>query len=221
MTTSPQALLERAVVAFRAGQTDIALDLLARVLQTDPRNERAWLWMAGAAYNDEERTRILQHILKINPNNEHALKGLRILNARRPSAPGLSAPRTAPFEWRPVRLKRSKRTVGKRLQETIPEALAGDSVGMRGLSQKEVVAFSLRLGRRLLSTVVLLVALGFFVSVSMHLALGGGIHALAHAFPAATNSLYTLARDLIQGNSDLVTDMFSLLPVSWACCSFP
>jgi tetratricopeptide (TPR) repeat protein len=81
MATSPQELLQRGIAAARAGQDDAARQLLARALQMDPRNEQAWLWLSSVAQSDEERVRILQQLLTINPNNEYAIKGLQALGA--------------------------------------------------------------------------------------------------------------------------------------------
>lgn len=81
MATSPQDLLRQGIAAARAGQPDVARQFIAKALQLDPRNEQAWLWLSSVAQSDEERIQILQQLLKINPANEHALKGLQALGA--------------------------------------------------------------------------------------------------------------------------------------------
>lgn len=87
MSTSPQELLQQGIAAARAGDTGTARQLIAKALQLDPLNEQAWLWLTSVAQDDEERIRILSHLLTINPNNEHAIRGLQALGALPPAEP--------------------------------------------------------------------------------------------------------------------------------------
>ena len=87
-----QDLLRQGIAAARAGQTDLARQLFARTLQLDPQNEQAWLWLSGVAQSDEERIQILEQLLKINPNNEHAIKGLQALGALPDAEPDIAVP---------------------------------------------------------------------------------------------------------------------------------
>ena len=46
------------------------------VIQSEPRNEIAWLWMAGVAESEASYARCLETVLEINPNNKMArIKG--------------------------------------------------------------------------------------------------------------------------------------------------
>jgi tetratricopeptide (TPR) repeat protein len=76
--TDVEALLSQGVAAAKAGKEDEARDLLSQVLDLDPENERAWLWMSGLVPN-EEKIVCLQNVLEINPSNEFALIGLESL----------------------------------------------------------------------------------------------------------------------------------------------
>jgi tetratricopeptide (TPR) repeat protein len=97
MSTSPQELLQRGIAAARAGENDMARQLIARAIQMDPANEQAWLWLGSVAQSDEERIRILQQVLAINPENEYAIKGLQALGALPEAEP--VEPEPAPTEW--------------------------------------------------------------------------------------------------------------------------
>jgi tetratricopeptide (TPR) repeat protein len=76
--TDVQALLNQGIAAAKAGREDEARDLLSQVLELDPGNERAWLWMSGVV-SDAEKIVCLQNVLEINPSNELALVGLESL----------------------------------------------------------------------------------------------------------------------------------------------
>ncbi len=96
-------MLNRAIIAAKAGRKTEARQLLEAVLDTDERNERAWLWLSGVVDSDEERIICLENVLSINPDNQPARKGLAILRARasvpplRPlPAPGPAAPAGPP-----------------------------------------------------------------------------------------------------------------------------
>ncbi len=74
-----QALLQEAIAAVKAGNKARGRTLLARVLQADPRNEQAWLWMSKVVETDEQWADCLRQVLAINPSNEFAREGLRLL----------------------------------------------------------------------------------------------------------------------------------------------
>jgi hypothetical protein len=101
MDTMP--MLNRAIIAAKAGRKAEARQLLEAVLDTDERNERAWLWLSGAVDSDEERAICLENVLSINPDNQAARRGLAMLRAAasapiiRPlPEPGPAAPASPP-----------------------------------------------------------------------------------------------------------------------------
>ena len=63
-------LFERAVEAARARQKDEARELFIRVVEADPRNEAAWMWLAGLMESIEDRIIACENVLTINPANE-------------------------------------------------------------------------------------------------------------------------------------------------------
>ncbi len=90
--------LQQAIDAIKAGDALSGKRLLVSVLQAEPYNEMAWLWMSSVYDADEQRRGCLERVLAINPNNEiarlglaklggsSALSPLGIQNARKPAA---------------------------------------------------------------------------------------------------------------------------------------
>ena len=64
--------LHRAVELAQAGQRQEANQLLRQVVQSDPNNEVAWLWLASVAADHPEYIRALNEVLRLNPNNQQA-----------------------------------------------------------------------------------------------------------------------------------------------------
>ena len=73
-------LMRLGVRTARAGNRDGARVIFQQVLDTDKRNEVAWLWMASLADNNIDRRRYLETVLKINPTNGTAAKQLGQMN---------------------------------------------------------------------------------------------------------------------------------------------
>ena len=91
---SLEEMLARGIAAVKAGQRQEAQEWLVNLLQIDRYNEQAWLWLSGAAEDDQDRLDCLQEVLKINPTNQFALRGLAALRAK-----GIGPP-TMPSETR-------------------------------------------------------------------------------------------------------------------------
>lgn len=90
-----EELLDQAIAASQAGNHRNALSLLAQVVALDPRNERAWLWLAELVETDAQRIDCLKRVLSINPDNSLAQQRLRTLTLKAP------APTTPPHETQP------------------------------------------------------------------------------------------------------------------------
>src|SRR5512141_1108704 len=73
------ASFELAITAIRSGRKEEGRQLLNLLIQQNPNNEMAWLWMSSVVNTDEQRARCLYHVLAINPDNELARRGLQIL----------------------------------------------------------------------------------------------------------------------------------------------
>lgn len=76
-------LLQQAIAVIKAGDKDNGRRLLRQVLQTDRRNETAWVWLSSIVSSDEERRFCLQQVLAINPDNEQAKRGLVAMRPER------------------------------------------------------------------------------------------------------------------------------------------
>lgn len=75
-------LLQEAIEAIEAGQTEKAREILARLLKSDQRNASYWVWMSVVSATQKEKIYCLQTALKIDPENEAARRGLVLLGAR-------------------------------------------------------------------------------------------------------------------------------------------
>lgn len=68
--------LRAGIEAAKSRNTIIARNHLRRVLDVDPDNELAWLWMAQASDSKSDREEALRRVLAINPNNQKARDAL-------------------------------------------------------------------------------------------------------------------------------------------------
>src|SRR5512147_2548158 len=69
MASSTQ-VLQRAVQAARAGRKAEARDLLLELVEIEPHNEMAWMWLSGLVDSLEDRIIACENVLTINPANE-------------------------------------------------------------------------------------------------------------------------------------------------------
>lgn len=74
-------LLRQAYAAIQSGERRQARDLLLQVVEVEPRNERAWIWLSQLVDEPQDRVTALENVLTINPGNTRAaalLEALRI-----------------------------------------------------------------------------------------------------------------------------------------------
>ena len=88
-------LLRTAIEAAQNGNRPVARAILEQVIQREPDNELAWIWMASVAESTPERRSCLQKVLEINPNNDRARQALARLQttSAQPAASGTSRDR--------------------------------------------------------------------------------------------------------------------------------
>ncbi len=91
-TSGLQSKLQAGIEAARRGDRVNAQKLLRTVLDADPNNEVAWMWLASVLDNLAERRQALEQALRINPNNTRAKAALEQLNAVLPPARGQRKP---------------------------------------------------------------------------------------------------------------------------------
>lgn len=87
-------LLRQAISAIKEGDKARGRQLLIQVLEQDPKNETAWLWMSKCVAPYEHKKECFNRVLRINPNNPYALEGLKRLEISKSNAtvPKLSQP---------------------------------------------------------------------------------------------------------------------------------
>lgn len=76
------ASLQHAVSAIRSGDRETGQHVLRTILEVDPNNEQAWLWLSGISDCDEHRRHCMERVLAINPANTFAQRGLSSLLGR-------------------------------------------------------------------------------------------------------------------------------------------
>jgi len=79
--------LQTGIDAVRRGDKSTARAAFRRVLQTDPDNIQALLWLAGVASTREEKDRVLQQVIRLDPDNAVAQRGLQALGDSTDGAP--------------------------------------------------------------------------------------------------------------------------------------
>jgi twitching motility two-component system response regulator PilG len=66
--------LRHGIESAKAGNRNEARVLLMRVVEVEPKNETAWLWLASISEYPEELLVFLQNVLSINPENQRAIE---------------------------------------------------------------------------------------------------------------------------------------------------
>ncbi|GIK67103.1 MAG: hypothetical protein BroJett018_48970 [Chloroflexota bacterium] len=93
-----KALLKAGIDAARGNNLIIARSIFQQVIDADPRNELAWMWLAQVSDNTEHRRQALEEVLSINPNNEKARLALDKLQTGTGSLRPASTPPSRPSE---------------------------------------------------------------------------------------------------------------------------
>jgi len=76
--TPNRQLLEQAVAAIKAGDKALGEHLLMQVLQAEPRNVLALLWLTKCTADPHRIAELYQQALSIEPGNPHAQKGTKL-----------------------------------------------------------------------------------------------------------------------------------------------
>jgi len=74
-------ILQGAKHAIKERDLDRARDLLTRLLKEEPKNAEYWIWLSAAVENEKERLYCLETAHKLEPENQAAKHGLRIMGA--------------------------------------------------------------------------------------------------------------------------------------------
>jgi len=79
MTSMNEKRLNKAIEVIRAGDKKLGWQLLSEILQEDPSNETALMWLSVCTNDVKLKKGILKKVLSINPNNQNAQKALAVL----------------------------------------------------------------------------------------------------------------------------------------------
>jgi hypothetical protein len=94
--------LELAISAIRSGRKDEGRQLLNLLIQRNPNDDKAWLWMSSVVDTDEQRARCLYHVLAITPGSDLARRGLQLLGI----VVSDSRPVKVPRDSQPIKIPR-------------------------------------------------------------------------------------------------------------------
>jgi len=81
------SLLQQGIQATKTGDHALARKLLVQVVQRDPNNEMAWIWLAQAMESPSQRLDCLRQVLRINPQNEPVRRAVQALSQAPASQP--------------------------------------------------------------------------------------------------------------------------------------
>lgn len=76
-----QEKLKAGIEAARQGEKAAARRLLRQVVDNEPNNEIAWMWLASVAESLQERRLCLERVVRLNPKNARAREALQQLDA--------------------------------------------------------------------------------------------------------------------------------------------
>lgn len=79
MVANVEAMVRAGIEAYRAGKKAEARKLLEKAIELDDYNEQAWMWLSAVVETDEEKQTCLENVLVINPDNEEAKRGLKMI----------------------------------------------------------------------------------------------------------------------------------------------
>jgi ABC-type dipeptide/oligopeptide/nickel transport system permease component len=210
MPETEEQFLERGIAAAREGKAPQARQLIAKHLMLHPSDEHAWLWLGRVAKDDRELERILAQILKIRPDNPYVTRRLRTLRAAQAAADqagfGLNTALNGAG---------SIASAGKQPRPTrSPERQARQAPARARRGRKEVLNFFMHLLQRILSALILLIALVLLVSLAMELARSGGVQSFPEAAPNALHDSLDFFTNLVAGNLEAMPEMLRVLPRS-------
>jgi tetratricopeptide (TPR) repeat protein len=89
---SDEKMFQEAIQAIEDGKKDRARDLLTRLLKTDQKNPDFWLYMSAVVDSSSEKIFCLESVLRLDPENQAARRGLVLLGGRAPDESILPVP---------------------------------------------------------------------------------------------------------------------------------
>ena len=77
---SIKEMLDAAAASIKRGDIATGHASLVSVLQREPENVSAWLWMSRCFQDRENKLRCFRKVLEIDPDNSHAIEGIRVFS---------------------------------------------------------------------------------------------------------------------------------------------
>jgi len=74
--------LQKAITLIKSGQKKQGGQILAEIVQQQPNNETAWLWLAHCVTTNQQKIYCLNKALEINPQNGSALLAIQNLQEK-------------------------------------------------------------------------------------------------------------------------------------------
>lgn len=74
--------LDASANAIKSGDTLTGMEGLKWVLEREPHNVLAWLWMSRCVEGADEKLICFERVLAIDPTNKHALKGIQMFGGK-------------------------------------------------------------------------------------------------------------------------------------------
>jgi hypothetical protein len=103
--------LQEAIKFIKSGDKKSGYHLLVEVIKAEPSGkdaETAWLWMSSILNDSEKKRKCLETVLKLNPNNELAKKGLaRLSHPPQSELPNLDSIASKPSEKKSTEAEKS------------------------------------------------------------------------------------------------------------------
>jgi hypothetical protein len=102
-------LLRRGIEAAHANRKVEAREIFMQVVEVDPRNELAWMWLSGLVDNLEDQIIACENVLTINPENQKVRLFLDNLKRKQQALRGENreAPQTTVISQLYIRLRRN------------------------------------------------------------------------------------------------------------------
>jgi hypothetical protein len=76
MPANVNALVKEGIALFKSGKRMEAKQALLKAVEINDQDEQAWLWLSALVDSPEERLTCLENVLRFNPNNMNARRGL-------------------------------------------------------------------------------------------------------------------------------------------------
>jgi hypothetical protein len=85
-------ILQLGIDEARNGNREAARNLFELLTRQEPDNAQAWLWLAGVADGPDQRREALQRVLRLDPSNDMARKGLQAMGVDTAAVIAAAAP---------------------------------------------------------------------------------------------------------------------------------